>query len=281
MPYTMRSLTPVEVSIAGEWAHAEGWKPGLHDLNAFLTVDPGGFLGGFLDGELVATISAVRYPDAFAFVGFYIVRPDKRGTGLGYQLWQFAMDRLRGYNMGLDGVTAQVANYAKSGFQLAHANRRYVLVDPSRVHLPADPRIVDARSLPLADLSTFDRRFFPANRRDFLAAWLSQPARITRALVIDGRIAGYAVARPCDGGWRIGPLFAEDRAFASSLLLSVIAETAGAPIFIDVPVRNAAAVDLVEQLGMTSVFDTARMYSHSEPAIEHDGVFGITSLELG
>ncbi|MBI1293013.1 GNAT family N-acetyltransferase [bacterium] len=279
MSYEIRSLHPDEMQTVVSWALAEGWKPGLHDLNAFLAVDPSGFLGGFLDGELVSSISAIRYPDGFAFVGFYIVRPGCRGKGLGYRLWQAAMERLSGFNMGLDGVTAQVDNYAKSGFRLAHPNRRYVLESPAPA-VPADGDVVDARVIPLSELAAFDRRFFPAARRDFLAAWLSQPERRTRAIVRGGRLVAYGVARPCDGGQRIGPLFAEASAQARDLFLS-LAGGQGQPVFLDVPVRNSAAVAMVNDLGMSSVFDTARMYSREEPVIEHDGVFGITSLELG
>jgi len=279
MGYEIRSLVPAETPTVVSWALAEGWKPGLHDLNAFMMVDPGGFLGGFFDGELVASISAIRYPDGFAFVGFYIVRPEHRGKGLGFRLWKAGMERLSGYNMGLDGVTAQVENYAKSGFRRAHPNRRYVLESP-RPEVSVGGDLVDARSIPLAELAAFDRRFFPAARRDFLAAWLSQPERRTRAIVRNGRVVAYGDDRPCDGGRRIGPLFAETPDLARTLFRALTGGQSQ-PGFLDVPVRNAAAVAMVNELGMASVFDTARMYSREEPTIEHDGVFGITSLELG
>ena len=36
------------------WARDEGWNPGLADAAAFRVADPDGFLGCFLDDELVA-----------------------------------------------------------------------------------------------------------------------------------------------------------------------------------------------------------------------------------
>ena len=57
-----------------------------------------------------AGISAVRYPEDFGFIGLYIVVPEQRGRGYGIQLWNAAMQRLAGCNIGLDGVIEQQEN---------------------------------------------------------------------------------------------------------------------------------------------------------------------------
>ena len=114
--YVIRILDEKEVQLAVDWAAVEGWNPGLNDAAIFYRADPQGFLGGFLAGEPAATISAVRYGDSFGFIGFYIVKPELRGRGYGLRLWEAAMNRLAGRNIGLDGVVAQQENYKKSGF---------------------------------------------------------------------------------------------------------------------------------------------------------------------
>ena len=79
----IRAASAAEFAVAVEWAAAEGWNPGLDDLAAFHATDPGGFFLGWLDGEPVSSISVVRYGAGFGFLGFYIVRPEQRGTGAG------------------------------------------------------------------------------------------------------------------------------------------------------------------------------------------------------
>jgi len=59
--FTMRRMTRAELDTAAEWAAAEGWNPGLGDATAFWATDPEGFFVGELDGEVVASISIVRY----------------------------------------------------------------------------------------------------------------------------------------------------------------------------------------------------------------------------
>lgn len=52
-------------------------------------------------------------------------------------------------------------------------------------------------------------------------------------------------------------------------------------VAIDVPDINPAAVRLAEELGLSPSFETARMYTGPSPDVDHTGLFGITSLELG
>ena len=46
----IRAMRPDEITIALDWAAAEGWNPGLADAPCFATVDRDGFLIGELDG---------------------------------------------------------------------------------------------------------------------------------------------------------------------------------------------------------------------------------------
>src|SRR5919201_109684 len=177
----IRSMRADEIALAIDWAAAEGWNPGLADAACFTTVDTDGFLIGELDGAPAATVSCVNYDERFAFLGFYIVRADLRGRGLGLRIWNAAIAHAGVRTMGLDGVVAQQDNYRKSGFRLAYANIRYA----GRVgHLSAPVvAIVPLKEVPFAALEADDARVFPAPRATFLRAWIGAPGHIGRALV--------------------------------------------------------------------------------------------------
>src|SRR5215208_1194248 len=87
------------------WAGAEGWNPGLDDAERFLAADPGAFLATEREGEIVATVSCVLYGASYAFIGFYIVRSDLRGRGIGSRLFERALRRAGGRVVGLDGCS--------------------------------------------------------------------------------------------------------------------------------------------------------------------------------
>lgn len=278
--YVIRSMTRPEVDLALDWAAAEGWNPGQHDAASFHAADPEGFLIGRLDGQPVAMISAVRYGQGFGFIGFYIVRPESRGQGHGLQIWNAAMARLRGRTVGLDGVVDQQDNYRKSGFALAWNNARFEGVGGGTE--AADDAIVPLATLPFHTVAAYDRPFFADQRDGFLRAWIGQPGATALGLLHDGRLAGYGMLRPCRSGFKIGPLFADSPALAERLFVALKARTPqGAPLFLDIPVPHAAALDLVQRHGMTKGFETARMYAGVAPEVPMDRLFGVTSFELG
>jgi hypothetical protein len=273
----IRVMRPKEIAIAIDWAAAEGWNPGLVDAECFRTVDPEGFLIAELDGAAAATISCVNYDERFAFLGFYIVRPDLRGRGYGLRVWNAAIAHAGARTIGLDGVVAQQDNYRKSGFDLAYANIRY----GGRIGPLAAPpaELVPLTGVPLAMVEADD--VFPAPRTAFLRAWITARGHIGRALVRDGKLAAWGVIRPCRRGHKIGPLVGDDRAAAEAVLAALIAAAGADEVFLDVPSVNREALALAQDHGLAPVFETARMYTGAIRAVLLERVFGVTTFELG
>ena len=277
--FRIRIMRPDEIALAADWAAAEGWNPGLADATCFATVDAGGFLIGELDGVPAATISCVNYDDKFAFLGFYIVRPDLRGHGYGLRSWEAAVAHAGPRVIGLDGVVAQQDNYKKSGFKLAYANIRYGGTVTAPAAVPSG--IAALRDVPFAMIEASDATVFPAPRAAFLRAWIATSGHVGCAMMRDGRLAGWGVIRPCRSGRKIGPLVADDRAAAEAVLSGLLARAGGGEIFLDVPGVNADAVALAKSFGLAPVFETARMYTGAIPKLALGRVFGVTTFELG
>ena len=275
----IRPMRPEEISIAVDWAAAEGWNPGFADDACFAAVDPLGFFIGEIDGVPVATISCVNYSNRFSFLGFYIVRADLRGRGYGLRIWNAAIAHAGPRVIGLDGVVAQQQNYRKSGFELAYANVRYGGTVAAPAVQPAG--IVPLTEIPTAAVEAYDATVFPAPRAAFLRAWINAPGHGGRALVRDGKLAGWGVIRPCRKGYKIGPLVADDRATAEVVLSALLASVGGGEIFLDVPAINRDAVALAQDLGLAPVFETARMYTGAIAPLRLERVFGVTTFELG
>jgi len=136
--------------------------------------------------------------------------------------------------------------------------------------------------LSLERLVDYDSRFFPVRRVQFLSTWARMPDSHGGTVVRSGRITGYGIIRRCRVGFKVGPMFADNEKIAAAILtgLSKYAPD-GDPIFLDVPEVNPAALRLVERCGMTKVFETARMYTGPLPEIDLEGMFGVTTFELG
>jgi hypothetical protein len=273
MARTIRVLEADEVERLVDWAAEEGWNPGLADAAAFRAADPEGCLGAFVDGEMVAGISAVAYGAGFGFIGLYIVAPAHRGRGHGRAVWDAGMARLGGRTVGLDGVPAQQDNYAQMGFAKAYGTVRFTGRPPVA---GVDGIVAEAD---VEAVAAFDAECFPAPRRPFLERWFEAP-RIVRVALTDGVITGYAVARACREGNKVGPLFARDVETALKLFAALGAAVAG-PLAIDVPAYQADFIAALRAAGLVPGFETARMYRGPAPEMAGGQVFGTTSLELG
>jgi GNAT superfamily N-acetyltransferase len=263
---------------AAEWAAAEGWNPGLDDAERFLAADPDAFIATDVDGEIAGTVSCALYGDHYAFIGFYIVRSDLRGRGIGTELFDRALARAGDRVIGLDGVLAQQPVYASLGFELAHRNERWRGTGGGS----ASPELIALDEIRFAQLVAYDERVFGRERAGFLRAWIDRPPRHALAAVSGGELTGYAVLRPCGEGMKIGPLFADNADTARTLLQGMRSAAGDATtVFLDVPHANPAALELARTSLDAPVFETARMYRNGRPPEDLARVFGVTTFELG
>lgn len=167
------------------------------------------------------------------------------------------MDRLAGRTIGLDGVEEQQSNYRSKGFKPVYETIRYS-GRPTALPVGADrPRIVTAQPVP--DIIGYDALCFPAPRRSFLQRWLLPPHRALTAITSRGT-AGYAVARSCRSGFKIGPLFADDAQTALELVGELASVCEGGELNIDVPATQVDFIAALEAAGFAPTFSTTRMY---------------------
>ncbi|MYT33999.1 MULTISPECIES: GNAT family N-acetyltransferase [unclassified Streptomyces] len=262
------------------WTADEGWNPGEGDITRFHPTDPGGFFLGRRGDRTVSSLSLVNYSDDYAFLGYYVVAPDLRGQGLGLATWRAALPYAGSRTIGLDGVPAQQATYRRAGFTPAHDTLRYTGHPAPGAALSPHTHPVTAAHLDA--IAAYDRRCFPADRREFVTRWLTAPSHTARVHFRDGQVVGYGVLRPARSGHRIGPLFADTRETAEALFDALTAHLdPDDEVTLDIPEPNVPAHTLATTRGLTPRSHTVRMYTGPVPATDASHTFGVTSLELG
>ncbi|MEJ1990918.1 MAG: GNAT family N-acetyltransferase [Maritimibacter sp.] len=274
---TQRVAKPDELELILSWATDEGWNPGLEDAAAFHAADPGGFFVATRDDQPVAAISVVNHSDSYAFLGLYLCQPNWRGQGIGYALWQYALAHAGDRTVGLDGVAAQQANYAKSGFTHAGATHRF----EGKLRPKA---VKDIRPVTPDDKARLDALDHAANgveRLRFLTAWTKDSAT-RRTLVLEraGEVVGLVTIRRCQSGAKIGPIIAPDAETGLHLARAALAALPAEHVIIDVPEANRAFTALMQAEGMVETFATARMYRGPAPETG-PGLQAIATMELG
>jgi len=277
-----RQATREELDLAVAWASDEGWNPGVDDASIFWETDPEGFVAIERDGEVIGVGSIVSY-GGFGFMGFFIVRKDLRGQGIGGPFWHWRkarlLDRMKpGSAIGMDGVFEMQPFYAKGGFGFTHRNIRMEGVGVSG---EVSTDLCDLGEVPFEQIAELDRRCFGFDRESFLRRWIKPRHGSALGLVVDGALRGFGVIRRCERGFKIGPLFAGDDLSAEALFVGLSNTVPGEPVFLDVPECHAAAMALAERHGMTEVFGCARMIFGPLPVMAWDEIYGVTTFELG
>lgn len=271
-------MDEAEVATAIDWAAEEGWNPGLHDAEAFFAADPTGFYAAREDGQIVGVCSVVCYDPNYAFAGLFIVPAERRGEGIGMALANFILEHAGDHVIGGDAVMEMQEKYAKIGFQMAYQNMRY----EGNLRLEAKSSdLLPLSEVDVSELLAYDHSCFLADRAPFLEKWISLPGYRGLAYVGDGGLEGYGLIRPCRSGHKIGPLFADSPAVADKLFQDLVAEIPGETFYLDIPLPNTAARELVKRYEMQPVFGTGRMYRGQAPDLPLDRIFGVTTLELG
>jgi hypothetical protein len=279
----VRRMARSELDTLVEWAAREGWNPGLDDAEVFWATDPEGFVAAEMNGELVGGGSIVAYGRHYGFMGFFIMRPDLRGRGLGNRLWNERKRRLLARldadaAIGMDGVFNMQAYYARGGFRFVCRDLRFEGVAEKA---PQPAGVVEAGSVAFERIDAYDRRHFHAPRSGFVREWIRRPNGHALAAVEGDAVRGYAVMRPCRTGHKIGPLFADNAAIAEKLYVALTSRVAGEPVFLDVPEINREALALAARHGMKEVFGCARMVLGTAPRLPDAEIFGVTTFELG
>ncbi|MFG1805913.1 GNAT family N-acetyltransferase [Streptomyces sp. NPDC049040] len=281
--FTVAEATAADWDEIVAWTEREGWNPGLGDAACFRPTDPAGFLVGRIDGRIVSAVSLVAYSPDYAFLGYYLVHPDHRGTGLGMATWNAALPHAKGRVIGLDAVPAQRGLYIRSGFTAAYDNVRYTGRPSPAAAAPGAGTVGSVTPYHLDAISAYDSGCFPAERHAFLSRWLTADGHTARVLLDgSGHVTGYGVIRPAHQGLRVGPLFADTHDGAAALFDALVTGLpAGAEVSIDVPDHHPTAAALAESRGLTESSRCTRMYSAPAPYTRTDAVFGTTTLELG
>jgi len=266
-----------------EWAANEGWNPGPYDAGVFYTTDPDGFYGFFENGELIAGGSIVSYNKEFGFMGFFIVKPEHRSKGIGRKLWHLRRDTLlgrlnSGASIGMDGVVAMQDFYKKGGFKIAFRDERY---EKTGMIFEVHPNISPITTVDLPAVLAYDRQCFGFDRPQFMIPWLKLPGNKTFKYMEGVTLKGFAVIRKVNPGYKVCPIFADNGAVAEELYKACLSAVPGESVYLDIPVINNAAIDLVTKFSAKYVFECARMYYGTPPNVNVNKIFGITTFELG
>lgn len=266
-----------DIAFATEMTDVEQWGYLPSDFKRLIEFEPEGCFIGRVDGAPVGIVTSTSY-DNFAFIGSLIVKKDSRGGGIGEKLMNTAIDYLTGRGVKtieLDGVFAAASLYRRLGFMDKYLSLRFAreASDDYGELYPCPPELEQ-------DIINFDRQATGLNRGRILSCYFKNKS-VSYYAVKEETLRAYALVRKRAGGvFAIGPLVADDRMYAESLLLSLLKKYGTRNLEIGVPALNPEIIDLLLENGFRYNLPSLRMYRG--PRVDYErNVYGIFSAEKG
>ena len=214
-----------------------------------------------------------------------IVREGYRELGIGRQLFKKVMEVMEDRNVGGTSLSNRISFYAQFGWTIPSYTLHYNQgpINPQFTQTPA--KVDGLEIVPIADVNfqdvlNYDTELHTVARPKYLRNWaLFEKAR-SFAAVKKGKVCGYSVLRPADVGFKMYPLFADDKHIAHALfckMASFVPE--GQDVIFTQPIENEDATKFVTGNNLTNYLSMTRLYNKWNIDEDTRRVFSTSSTE--
>lgn len=261
-PLHLRKLGLDDLPFADSLRAFAGWNQTLADWRRFLALEPDGCFLAEWNGTPVGTATTLVYGSLLAWIGMVLVHPDHRRRGIGRALLHHCIRSLRERGVRcikLDATPAGREVYDGLGFEAEWTLTRWEHAawrgEPAsgtclRPWQPADGPL----------LAELDVAAFGVPRDLLLEALMAQGCGIRVRHVAPGRVGGYGLIRPGARARYLGPVAALSAEDGLELVRGLLAESAGEPVFWDIPDANHPAVAWARAHGFRPQRSLTRMF---------------------
>ena len=278
----IRPFRESDLAEAMKLKESADWNQTEKDWQRLIDLDPEGSFAAYLDGRVIGTVTTITYGRKLSWIGMMLVDFLYRRLGIGIGLMQAALHYLHGIGVDsikLDATPAGRPLYESLGFRAEGQIERWAgnatwLAKQDRLKIDPENRLV---------IDEFDCQAFGVDRRillDFLIA--DCPVEPLMVKAPDGRLEGYALARPGSKAFYIGPIVAKYKEVALSLLDGMLSQLIGKPIYLDFNTGFGLETEVLTHRGLVKQRDLTRMGFSQERSVGTSNlIFGIAGPELG
>ena len=281
MQIEVRLLRESDIPAALRLKELAQWNQTENDWLRLLHLEPSGCFCATIDGDVVATTTTTTYGHELAWIGMVLVDPKRRQLGIATKLMHVAIEYLSKAGVTtvkLDATPAGRSLYENLGFKDESLIERWEGIAGTRaVTCPTMDTTARREALVL------DRKAFGAERSK-LIEMLIEDAHVAPlvARAADGRLTGYALARPGTAAVYVGPLLATSTDAAMTLFDGLLSQMPGQRVYIDMNTDFEGGQEILTERGLVKQRDLMRMsYGKKSKAGSSPSIFAIAGPEIG
>ena len=258
------------------------WNQTSDDIKNILKVTPDGSFAAYIDGNMVGTITTIKYGLDLAWIGMMMVDPNHRRRGIASRLMETALKYLDASGVKevkLDATPEGYPLYESFGFIPECSIERWECNSVTGMRKVSES--LDESEFPA--LRELDRIAFGADRWTLLNILAKGSDPLITPMVSkskSGKLDGYAFARRGSNAWYAGPIVAATQDAAISLLNTIMACLRNEKLYIDYNTGFKLDPAFFPSCGFKKQRELTRMCL-GKSGKTSDIVFGIAGPELG
>lgn len=267
---------------AVQLANTIDWEMTVEDYEFAAKLEPDGCFTLFSGSERAGISTCVSF-GGVGWFGSLVVKDSDRRKGAGAFLVKHAMNYLKSKGaatIGLYTYPHLIGYYEQFGFK----HDLDFLVFKGKAISPLTKEVMQLQTIKELDVPAvikFDSQLFGASRKKLLEPILCDGANLGIMAVEKDEISGYCAAKIFGQNWEIGPLMCRrnQSGTACALLRSVLGQLRYFNIFVCVPAKENALLELLLKAGLQQKFQVKRMFLG--PATGKGCTYVAESLERG
>jgi GNAT superfamily N-acetyltransferase len=258
-----RKMESADIPSGLSLCRSAGWNQLSRDWEIFLIHDPqGNSVCVNENGNVVGTVTTIRYGNHFAWIGMVLVDPAHQRKGIGLGLLEESLQVLKNENcVKLDATPAGRQVYVKLGFEDEYGLSRMSASSFNTQQLISSPTATALTSENIESVSTLDMQVFGADRMTLLSWMLDGAPELAFKVGEGDQLKGYCFGRHGYRFTHIGPVVATTAEVAKNLVSVALKQCENKPVILDVPHHDQSWRGWLESVGFSELRPFIRMYS--------------------
>jgi GNAT superfamily N-acetyltransferase len=278
--FQVKAMGAADFNFATKLANTMNWNMAPEDFEYMLTLEPEGCFVLFDGSERVGVATCVSFGKVGWF-GNLIIKEKCRRKGAGSILVKRAVDYLQSRGVKTIGLYAYpdlLEFYGHLGFKL---DEDFSVLSVEPLQSISAKTLTQPTATALQSIIKFDSAWFGGERKKLLRSIIYEEGNLCYYVSEDEKVVGYVASTVYEKMAWIGPLVCQEgRVDVASLLLkSVLAKLTGKSVFLALPKKEHALVDMFLEVGFKEDFSVVRMFLG--PNTAKNCIYLAESLERG
>lgn len=278
--FHVKCMSTEDFEFAVNLTNQMDWKLSREDFELMLKLEPQGSFVLLDNSERVGISTTVSF-GKIGWFGNLLVSRGSRQKGGGSQLVRQSIEYLKSKNVetiGLYAYTDKIPFYEQLGFKY---DSEFVVLKGKDFSPPVKSHLEKAEKKDVRKIIACDRLCFGESREKLLKPIILDPDNLCYAMIDDGQVLGYSVAKVYRGMAEVGPLVSLQgrNDIAIALLNAVLNKLKDYELSLCAPRREEAIINALKEHGFREDFRVSRMFL-GPPAV-NSCIYIAESLERG